>query len=140
MLVNAYQLEAVSGIGQLQYVAKPYTCAECGNKFALRHCLEKHLTQHAIDRADSTKKHACPSCNKWFRWPCRLKEHVLLHSKGSKPQRCQQCANQYAIVRIHSPRGVSAAVKMSDVRQEAKDEKKFEKRHADSQRQVTVFM
>lgn len=68
---------------------KPYTCPSCGNKFAAKETLNRHVRTHT-----GRKDHKCNICGKAFIQNTQLKAHMFYHN-GENALICDLCGKQF---------------------------------------------
>jgi uncharacterized Zn-finger protein len=68
---------------------KPYTCPMCGNKFAAKETLNRHVRTHT-----GRKDHKCNICGKAFIQNTQLKAHMFYHN-GENALVCDLCGKQF---------------------------------------------
>ena len=74
-------------------------CVDCGAEFSNLNELREHMTLHEHgNKVELT----CQHCNKSFRFPSQLKDHMMTHA-GSRPFMCTECGMDFmkVIVRLH---------------------------------------
>lgn len=70
---------------------RPYSCAECGKSFLLKHHLTTHARVHTGERP-----HICVHCGKSFAHKHCLHTHLLLHS-AERPYQCRECKKSFTL-------------------------------------------
>jgi uncharacterized Zn-finger protein len=58
------------------------------------------LKQHEVihENADSINGHTCSFCNRTFRYPSQLRDHIVTHS-NSRPYICTECGMDFMKVK-----------------------------------------
>ena len=69
---------------------KPYSCCQCGKRFAQKSYLNRHLYTHT-----DVKPYKCWQCDKRFARQHYLTRHQIIHT-GLKPYKCKQCDQHFA--------------------------------------------
>ncbi|KAK1895252.1 Zinc finger protein 184 [Dissostichus eleginoides] len=69
---------------------KPYTCPDCGKKFAFQQNMKTHQKLH------QEKPFRCTSCRKGYSDETQLQHHMLSHN-GDKPHKCNQCDKSFGL-------------------------------------------
>ncbi|XP_017772010.1 PREDICTED: gastrula zinc finger protein XlCGF8.2DB-like isoform X2 [Nicrophorus vespilloides] len=70
---------------------RPFSCAECGKTFLLKHHLTTHEKTHS-----GIKPHSCHHCGKAFTHKHCLNTHLLLHS-SQRPYQCIECKKSFTL-------------------------------------------
>ncbi|CAK8676218.1 unnamed protein product [Clavelina lepadiformis] len=89
----------------------PHICNECGKSFMKPNLLNAHMknvhgttnsiasnsnvtnTQFSLQLPDAGKQYACTDCDKVFKLPLYLKQHML--SSHDKPHKCEECGKGF---------------------------------------------
>ncbi|XP_039109808.1 zinc finger protein 786 isoform X2 [Hyaena hyaena] len=69
---------------------QPFRCSECGESFRLSGLLELHQRAHG----GGGRPFSCAKCGKGFAKRCKLAEHARVHS-GERPFRCAHCGRSF---------------------------------------------
>eukprot|EP00112_Aurelia_sp_Birch-Aquarium-sp1_P006599 Seg1724.11 transcript_id=Seg1724.11/GoldUCD/mRNA.D3Y31 product="Zinc finger protein 782" protein_id=Seg1724.11/GoldUCD/D3Y31 len=69
-----------------------YECGKCGRVFTSLVYLARHIKRVCPDM--STRKWRCDRCDKAFRHPFGLQQHVYTHT-GQRPFKCDQCSKAF---------------------------------------------
>ena len=69
-----------------------YTCGKCGKIFTSLSYLARHIKRVCPDM--SCRKWKCTMCDKAFRHPFGLQQHIYTHT-GERPHKCSQCPKAF---------------------------------------------
>ena len=69
-----------------------YTCGKCGKIFTSLSYLARHIKRVCPDMTH--RKWKCDHCDKAFRHPFGLQQHVFTHT-GERPHKCSQCPKAF---------------------------------------------
>ncbi|XP_078357681.1 uncharacterized protein LOC144642573 isoform X2 [Oculina patagonica] len=69
-----------------------YTCGKCGKIFTSLSYLARHIKRVCPDM--SCRKWKCTMCDKAFRHPFGLQQHIYTHT-GERPHKCPQCPKAF---------------------------------------------
>ncbi|XP_028391085.1 uncharacterized protein LOC114515963 [Dendronephthya gigantea] len=69
-----------------------YTCGKCGKIFTSLSYLARHIKRVCPDMTH--RKWKCDHCEKAFRHPFGLQQHVFTHT-GERPHKCSQCPKAF---------------------------------------------
>ncbi|PFX32385.1 Zinc finger protein 358 [Stylophora pistillata] len=69
-----------------------YTCGKCGKIFTSLSYLARHIKRVCPDM--SCRKWKCNMCDKAFRHPFGLQQHIYTHT-GERPHKCSQCPKAF---------------------------------------------
>ena len=92
----------------------PHKCKQCGESFATRSSLKRHIFTHADKKSYNCSlcsrsfsqyitlkhhllmhTHTCKQCEKSFATSQSLRQHLLTHN-GEKPFKCEHCGKSFA--------------------------------------------
>ena len=76
----------------LSFSSEGYTCGKCGKIFTSLSYLARHIKRVCPDM--SCRKWKCTMCDKAFRHPFGLQQHVYTHT-GERPHKCSQCPKAF---------------------------------------------
>ena len=69
-----------------------YECGKCGRVFTSLIYLARHIKRVCPDM--SLRKWKCDQCDKAFRHPFGLQQHIFTHT-GERPFKCEQCSKAF---------------------------------------------
>lgn len=76
----------------LFFFTEGYTCGKCGKIFTSLSYLARHIKRVCPDM--SCRKWKCTMCDKAFRHPFGLQQHIYTHT-GERPHKCSQCPKAF---------------------------------------------
>ena len=74
------------------FFTEGYTCGKCGKIFTSLSYLARHIKRVCPDM--SCRKWKCTMCDKAFRHPFGLQQHIYTHT-GERPHKCSQCPKAF---------------------------------------------
>lgn len=74
------------------FFSEGYTCGKCGKIFTSLSYLARHIKRVCPDM--SCRKWRCTMCDKAFRHPFGLQQHIYTHT-GERPHKCSQCPKAF---------------------------------------------
>ncbi|XP_052770868.1 zinc finger protein 30-like [Mya arenaria] len=95
-------------MGSEQIAMNQFSCSKCGRSYDSQHFLEAHMKIH-----DAEAPHACPSCDKRFRFLSSLKAHSFVHLGEDTPVKKIEENNVYSDGLKHDNVEIANAVSVS---------------------------
>ena len=74
------------------FTVESYTCGKCSKIFTSLSYLARHIKRVCPDMTH--RKWKCDHCDKAFRHPFGLQQHVFTHT-GERPHKCSQCPKAF---------------------------------------------